>query len=473
MKKRFLYMFAASLLIYMAFTPPGIYSLDGYSMLALADSIATHGTITVPTSLGVAGRGGDIYSPWYPLQSVLAVPVVAVAVKAAGLFHVPVHYAESVAVTVLPALFTALTVPLVYMLAISLGGVEIGAWLAAITYGFGTIAFVYTREFYADPLMALLVAAGLLFAFEPGWLWMTLPVSALAVLAKPTGIVLGPVLSAYLLWKTRRFWLSLLPGVGTAIGLGIYFAYNLYRFGNFRTFGHVYRFSIGYVPEGLVGMLISPGAGLIWFCPCVVLSVAALTHMKTRRLEAWAIVALAGAFLLLHSLWAAWSGGWSWGPRLLLPILPGLVALTGVLSGGWRKALVVSAVLGFLISAPNLVSFYARYFSEANEQGISSADLLWSPGRSPLLHAWPAAYRQIRDARQSDVREMVAQREEQPAKRISSSRALRVVALWWWVLPAAHISRVWGIFISILFTAAGIWILVLDFRSIPRSFASL
>jgi hypothetical protein len=459
MKGRFLFLFVGTWLIYLAFLPPGIYSVDGYSMLAVADSIVTHGNVTVSAGLGIPGKSGLIYSSWYPLQSVLAVPVVATAIQAAGIFHIPVHYAESISVTVLPSLYTALTVGLVYCLAISLGSVELGAWLAAITYGFGTIALVYARDFYADPLLALLIALGLLLAFESSEVWTTLPVAALAVLAKPTGIILGPVLSVYLFWKTRKFWLSLLPGLGSAIGLATYFVYNYVRFGDFRTFGQPWKFSIGFVPEGTVGLLFSPGAGLIWFCPCVVLSVVALWQMKTRRLEALAIVGLATASLLLHSLWAAWSGGWSWGPRLLLPILPGLVALTGLLSNGWRKVLVVCAVLGFLINAPNLVSFYARYFSEAKEQGISEADLLWSPNRSPLVHGWPAAFRQIQDARQSDVRQMLAQREEEPAKSISSSRALRIVAIWWWVLPAVHVSRMWGILISILLAAAGIWIL--------------
>jgi hypothetical protein len=396
------------------------------------------------------------------LQSVLAAPVVAIAIKASSLLHVPAHYAESLSVTVLPALYTALTVAVVYMLAISLGSIEKGAWLAAISYGFGTIALAYTRDFYADPLLALLVASGLLFAFKGRPVWMTLPVAALAVLAKPTGIILGPVLCAYLLWKTRRFWLSLLPGFGSAIGLAGYFLYNYSRFGNFRTFGQPWKFSIGFVPQGLAGLLISPGAGLLWFCPCVMLSVVALSQIKTQRLEAWTIAALAAASLLLHSLWFSWDGGWSWGPRLLLPVLPGLVALTGVLRNGWRKALVLSAVLGFLLSAPNLVSFYTRYLSEANEQGISEADLLWHPSRSPLLHAWPAAYRQIQDARQADVSQLLAQRVEEPAKHISDSRALRIVAIWWWVLPVAHVSRVWGILISTLFTVAGIRILVLE-----------
>lgn len=380
--------------------------------------------------------------------------------------HVPVHYVESMSVTVLPALFTALTVALVYLLAISLGSVETGAWLAAISYGFGTIALVYTRDFYADPLLALLVAFGLLLAFTQPRSWMIVPVTAFAVLAKPTGIILGPVLCAYLFRKTRRIWLSLLPGFGSALGLAAYFLYNFYRFGNFRTFGQPWAFSVRFVPQGLAGLLISPGAGLIWYCPCVVFSLVAFFYIRVRRLEAWTIVALAALSLLLHSLWPAWSGGWSWGPRLLLPVLPGLIAMTGVMNNRGRKVLALSAFLGFLMTAPNLVSFYTRYYAEANEQRVPEADLMWKPSRSPLLHAWPAAYRQIQDARQSDVRQLLAQRNEVPAQSISSSRALRIVAVWWWVLPVVHVARGWGILLSTLLTLSGIWLLlIVRFRS--------
>jgi hypothetical protein len=453
-------MFFGTWLIYLAFLSPGIYSIDGYSMLAVADSLVTHHNVTVPAELGIPGKNGLIYSILYPLQSVLAVPVVAGALKASSVLHIPTHYVESISVTVLPALYTALTVPIVYLLALSLGSADIGAWLAAVTYAFSTIALVYTRDFFADPLLALLVAFGLLLAFRQGASWLVLCVTAFAVLAKPTGIILGPVISVYWLWKTRRFWLSLLPGIGSAVGLAVYFLYNSYRFGNFRTFGPPWAFSIKFVPQGVAGLLISPGEGLIWFCPCVFLSVVALSQIKTRRLEAWTIVALAATSLLLHSLWLSWAGGWSWGPRLLLPVLPGLVALTGVFSNGWRKVLVLSAILGFLLTAPNLVSFYSRYYAEANEQPVSNADLMWHPSRSPLLHEWPAAYRQIQDARHSDVRQLLAQRAEVPATNISNSRALRVVAVWWWLLPVVHVSRLWGILASTLLTLSGIWLLV-------------
>jgi hypothetical protein len=187
----------------------------------------------------------------------------------------------------------------------------------------------------------------------------------------------------------------------------------------------------------------------------------ALSQIKMRRLEACAIVALAATSVLLHGLYPTLGlGGWSWGPRHLLPILPGLVALTGVLRNGWRKVLIVSAVLGFLLTAPNLVSFYTRYFAEANEQHVTNEDMMWRPSRSPLLNQWPAAYRQIQDALRTDVSQMVAQRTDVPANKISTSRALRIVAVWWWLLPVLHVSRVWGVLLSIILALSGIWLLL-------------
>jgi hypothetical protein len=473
-RKRVLLLFLGSWLIYLAFLPPGIYSVDGYSMLMVADSLVTHHDFTVPDGSGIVGRDGRSYSAWYPLQSVLALPVVAPAAKAASAFHLPTHYVESFAVTLLPALYTALTVALVFLIALLLGSDERGAWLASITYGFGSIALVYTRDFYADPLLALLMALGIVLAFRERVSWWIVVVTALAVLAKPTGIILGPVLSAYLLVKSvmsartadgqnsyRSVLFSLLPGVGSVAGLGIYFFYNFVRFGNPRMFGQPFVFSLRFVPEGVVGLLISPGAGLLWFCPCFVLCIVALWQKKTKRLEAWTIAALAACSILLHSLWHAWQGGWSWGPRLLLPILPGLVALTGGLRGGWRKLLAVSALLGFLTTAPNLVSFcYPRYFSEATEHGVTEPELLWSPPQSLLLHAWPAALRQIDDARQVDVRQLLAERSNTPAATVATSRALRVVAVWWWVLPVVHLPRILGVMASVILAGVGIWFLI-------------
>ena len=440
-------------LIYIAFTPPGIYSVDGNSMLAVSDSLVTRHNVTVPEGLGIVGRNGATYSSWYPLQSFLAVPFVAIGIVSARALHLPVHYVEAMFALILPSILTGITVLLVYALGLRLGGDSRGAWLVAVIYGFGTIAFVYTREFLAEPLLGALATAAVYLTFE-GNILGAAALAGAAVLAKPSGILIGPILSFYLLAKSRS-WKNWMPVVGTAAGLGCYFLYNFYRFGNPLTFGQSWsRFSVRTIPAGVAGLLISPGEGVAWFCPCVLLVFVALRKSK-KRLEVLTVLGLFMAFIGLHSYWGNWAGGWSWGPRLLLPALPALISTMAILQGLQRKILIALAAIGFLISAPNLAAFYTRYYAEAFAEGISDSDLMWRLGDSPLVHAWPAAIRQIADARNEDVRELFGERGK-PAKTISTSRALRVVAIWWWVLPIVHIPKSAGILLSLALIIAGL-----------------
>jgi len=110
-----------------------------------------------------------------------------------------------------------------------------------------------------------------------------------------------------------------------------------------------------------------------------------------------------------------------------------------------------------------LVSFVERYLAEANEQGTPVSELLWAPSRSPLVNAWPAALREIRDARRHDVRVLFRDRGV-PSTTIANSRALQIVNLWWWVLPVANVPRIFGIAVSLLLLSAGIWLVVTNGR---------
>jgi hypothetical protein len=449
-------------LIYLAFLPPGIYSVDGNGMLAVAESIVTQHNVTVPPGLGIPGRDGQFYSSWYPLQSLLSVPAVMAASAASRWFHTPVHFVAAAFAGVLPALCTAVTVTLVALISLQLGSTLASARRTALCFAGGTIAMVYARTFYAEPLLTLLVAGGvyLVFVGSRRTILLAAFLALLAVLAKPTGILLAPALSAYLLLRRTPAHLALLPAAGGALGLGLYFLYNLFRFGNVLTFGQAWVFSLSTVPAGLLGLLFSPGRGLLWYSPVVLLAILGFREAwKTRPLEALLLAGLFAGFLGLHSFYENWHAGWSWGPRYLLPALPGLLAFTSLLRGKSAKALLCLSFLGFLINAPTLVSFYERYYAEANEQGISERELVWSPSRAPLLHAWGAATREIMDARNNDVRPMFGQRGT-PSNKISSARALRVVALWWWVLPIVHVPRYVGVACSIAMLISGAWLLL-------------
>jgi hypothetical protein len=179
-------------LIYLAFLPPGIYSIDGNSILAVAESIVTRHDLTVPVGLGIPGRSGQIYSSWYPLQSLLAVPFVMTASFASRLLHIPLHFVAAALVGVQPALFTAATVAMVALISLQLGSTLQAARRASLCFAAGTIAMVYARTFYADPLLSLLAAAGIYLVFVRSTRTTLLASlgGLLAVLAKPTGIFL-------------------------------------------------------------------------------------------------------------------------------------------------------------------------------------------------------------------------------------------------------------------------------------------
>jgi MFS family permease len=358
---------------------------------------------------------------------------------------------------------------LVALMAMELGSSATGAFLAAISYAFGTIALVYVRTFYAEPLLAFLTAGAMYLTLRDSTreiCWAGV-LAGLAVLAKPTGVVVGPVLAMFLLARRRSVLLSLAPATGTLIGLLLYMSYNEFRFEHALMFGQPWSFSLSSVPEGLAGLLVSPGRGLFWYSPVLVLAIAGFWAAKrTNVLASLMVVSLFAGFLAIYSLWSFWGGGWSWGPRFLLPGLPGLAALLGVLTAKWRRALIVLTFAGFFLSASTLFAFYERYYAEATEQGVSEQQLKWSVQYAAFLHAWPAAIRQVQDARKADVHELMAQRTESPAATIGSSRALRIVALWWWVLPLAHIPRAIGAAISFLMLAAGCWIMRRQFHAV-------
>lgn len=460
-------------IIYLAFLPPNIYAVDGNGMLAVAESLVTKHNFSVPPSLGNLGRDGYYYSKWYPLLPILAVPFVAIGLALGHLLGLPEHYVAAVCALILPILLTAGTTSFVALLALRLGSGRRGAYLAALSFAFGTIALVYVRSFYAEPLLAFLIIASLYFVLgKTKWEIISASVFAgLAVVAKPPGIIVGPILSAYLLIKRRRLAIACFPLVGTSIFAILYGVYNYAQFGNPLSFGQgswVYdaaskvittpaRPSGLRLEEGILGLLLSPGRGLLWYCPPVILAIIGLRKaIRAKALEALTIVTLFLGYLLIHSGADWWGGGWAWGPRYLLPVLPGLLALTGLLGKQWRKVLLTLTVIGFLVNAPTLVSFFERYFVEANEQGVSTEELLWSPSHSPLVHGWGVAYRQLSDALGSDVKDLIRQ------AGISEERGqmLRVVAVWWWMLPAAGISRWFGAALAFLLVGIGVWIIL-------------
>jgi len=442
-------------LFLLAFLSPVIYPIDGNSMLAVAISLVTKGNFTVPSGMGSIGIDGAYYSDWYPLLSILGTPLVAIAVSVAHLKHLPIFYTAGAFALVLSPLFTAATAYFVVALALRLGSSQRGAVLAAVAFIFGTIAMVYSRDFFAEPLLALITAAAIYRQLgDVNERRIASLLAALAVLAKPTGIILGPLLAAHAGLRDRSAKAMCLPVVGAIAGFAIYALYNTVRFGDPLNFGQPNAFRLSNVPGGISVLMLSPGRGLIWYCP-VVLALFGLDRRIVRRLDVALIFAVALAYLFVYSLWSLSSGGWCWGPRFLLPALPGLLALTAFLKNGWRRCLVVLTIAGFLVSSPTLVSYYYRIYQEEIQARENSYDL-WSFSQAPFIKVLGSTSRELRDARDTDVRMLVRQSGKPSNNQPENWRTLRIVNLWWWMLPILGIPRILGAAISAMLTLVGL-----------------
>jgi hypothetical protein len=212
-------------------------------------------------------------------------------------------------------------------------------------YGLASPALVYARGDVTQPLTALCWIGGLYAVLRfrrRGERWALAAGGAAvfyAVLTRPLeGTLLFLGLAVLLApiplrpWRISR-WLNV-GVVCTAYGAAgmVTLLINWGRSGS--------PFATGYegtgwttpLPIGLVGSLISPGRGLLWEFPIVVLVPLGVRVLwrEGRRIEAFVFGGLAVVELLNVATWEAWWGGWGWGLRLFVPALPLLAAMAAI-----------------------------------------------------------------------------------------------------------------------------------------------
>ncbi len=374
--------------------PGSIMESDGQSMVQVTHSIIERFDFTVSAPLygqlnGVRGVDGLLYSKYGPGQSLAAAPLYLLG-KAAALV-LPAYYrpeAAIMAASTLTALATALTAMLVMLAAVALGATQRGAVVLSLIYAFCTPALVYATQWFSEPLTgclvlasfyALLRARGVSLIKGQGLLRVAGVAMAATVATRPDALLLMPPLLVYGVFtgesrqRLRRAVMILAPLLFTLAALAFF---NQSRFGSpFETgYGrdniytqmdmHPVR-SVQAFFVAIYGLLLSPGKGLLEYVPVVLfLPLGALLLWRRRRnAEVVVIGAVAAIALVVHAdVLIRWVGGWSWGPRFLMPVLPLLLLLLAPLVGHkapggrlLRGGLGALAVLGLLIQIPAAV----------------------------------------------------------------------------------------------------------------------
>ena len=151
----------------------------------------------------------------------------------------------------------------------------------------------------------------------------------------------------------------------------------------------------------------------------------------------------------------------------MVPIIPALMVAVGLLGKSWRLPVMGLIVLGFLANAPTLLTFYQRYFAEVADLDtdlLMQTVSLWSePSQAPIFNLWAAAGRQLSDALSTPVQEIISNvGEPPPLGELSKAELLRIVAVWWWFLPAAGIPTWVGVAIATTMVSIGVALLRLS-----------
>nr|MBN1229341.1 hypothetical protein [Anaerolineae bacterium] len=354
-----------------------------------------------------------------PAQPLLSVPLFWMAYQVPWVGNVHALYLFS-------PLVTALTAVILFYYALDLGYEGRTALAAGVVFGTSTIVWPYTRTYFREPLtmfslfLALFLMQRWRQSFVAGrkrhWLYFMLGVGTLliAILSKEAAIIAIPLLlltaypGSYRPSITRK----------RATGVVIAFAAALVVFAlvlvtmrqqldildTRYNFGARISMLLTGLPDagrGLLGYLFSPGRGIWWYSPILLLSLASPFLLPRKRWrESWLIL---GFLLLVATSYAAvrgeqWFGGTGWGARYLVPLVPFLMvavlpALDRAMKGqpGWLIPVVLLFLLGVsvqcigvAVNVPGLDAYIA------SGSGIAPwlPDVVWSLQWSQIPAGW-------------------------------------------------------------------------------------
>jgi len=445
-------------------TAPGYIDVsDGQTMFAVTESIVEDQDSSISPELGGRpGVLGEYYSKYGIVWSALAVPFYMLGSALDTAVPALAGRMTIFLVSMVNVLVTVLTCLVLLRFCRALGFSSDTAALVTLAYGLGTMAWHYALKPFSEPLVALglLSCSYLLYRNrqEPSH-WRPLIAGAcmaLAIMAKTSALIFVPPMMLYALPDPQGSWrprirLGVVPFL-LAVSLGIVAvgAYNYLRFGNWLETGYgLEGAGSGFVRSwdsffyALYGFLLSPGKSVFLYNP-VLLAGFVLLPWFSRHYprEGFLILACSVLVLVFHSnLVISWYGGWSWGPRFLLPVFPLALlpiaavqrAAPGTDTRPIRLSHLILAILAISIAVQILaiaVSPRRFYHANSNVQDLevkSVEDVGYSPLLNQVFYVGQA-FRNIRDGR---VGGMVHEAGRDIDNPVGSDLFLNVFHFWW------------------------------------------
>ena len=365
--------------LFYALTSAGwIAHVDVIQSQAVAQAIADHHRLwftSFPTSPihliwpgdAVRGVGGHLYGKHAVGYILLMVPIT----EAQHLNLVGWRVADFCIGMINPAAIGA-TVAIVYRMMVALSKDRRISLVGASIVAVSTLLWPYAHVPYdAGPTtLGVTVALAALFSLRSGIRWQLTLLAGLglglAVLVRNDSLLfvaIDAVWLAVILWRRtiRTIVIQSLAFFAPIAGaLAVTAWYNLARFGSVTQSGYIHDASLqrqNPVSLNLLGLLISPGKGVLIFCPVLLVAALGLPWLFRRSFELGLVIVVTVLLALVaYASLRNWSLAFSWGPRYLIPFIPmAMLPLIGLLMTWRERSLLVRVGSSLLIVLSSLI----------------------------------------------------------------------------------------------------------------------
>jgi hypothetical protein len=239
---------------------------------------------------------------------------------------------------------------------LALSSDRVAVHLTLVAAFLGTPVWYYSRTFFSEPFLLLAIVGAYWAALVRRQLFWAGCFLGAGILLKPWVALLVPLVGLRAVRERDFKQLGLLL-FASGLGLAGALCFNALLYGSpFRSYA---PFFFGNPLRGAWGLLFSPARGLLWWAaPSFLLGAWGWPRLiKLHPLEGVMVLSGFLAIFGMTSLWAFWDGGWCFGPRLIVPVLPllGMGMLSALerplLASPRARALVGAAVLASCLLA--------------------------------------------------------------------------------------------------------------------------
>jgi hypothetical protein len=362
-------------------------------------------------------RGVTTYSKFSLGQSLLLLPFAGIDLLTREFFPADLAFSSNLIVNSLPAAESAAACALLFLLIRLLGSFRPdlslsprAAALLALTAGLATQLAPASRTLFADNSVAFLLTF-VIYALvrwryadnAPGWAIAAAWAAALMLLCKNLFLLACPALAAYAVWavvqreKENRWrphgsllYLIVMAAVPFVLVAALQLWHNDLRYGSVWLSGYhegrdgEFGFSTPLL-AGLYGIFLSSGRSLFLYSPpCLLALIGARRFFRQAPAEAALVAGASLPVVLAYAKWWSWNGGWEWGARFYLFLIPLLMwlstpvwrwidqeALEPAARRAYRISLALLIAVSLYVQALGLLIHPAAYWAmTANEMAV-------------------------------------------------------------------------------------------------------